>query len=240
MMRLRGANPRTNSLPHGGVRVGTLADMTPRWSVILFDLDGTLADSINLIVMSYQHAFREVIGHEWDEAEIKSWIGKSLIDALRETLGNELGERAYASYTTFNEANTERLMKGYAGVPELLRDLNAAGVKIGVVTSKRRPPAEWAIRLCGLEIPLLVGHEDVPAHKPDPRPLLRGLELLGASPSEAVYVGDAPVDVVAARNAGLPAVAVTWGAGVRADIEATEPVVICDTVAELRAVLLPD
>jgi len=168
-------------------------------------------------------------------------------------------------------------MKGYEGVPELLRDLNAAGVRTGVVTSKRRPPAEWAIRLCKLEIPLLVGHEDVPAHKPDPRPLLRGLELLGAKVEEAVYVGDAAVDVIAARvpahkpdprpllrglellgakveeavyvgdaavdviaarNAGLPAIAVTWGAGVRADIEATDPLAICDTAAELRAVLL--
>jgi pyrophosphatase PpaX len=214
--------------------------MKPRWPVILFDLDGTLADSIDLIVTSYQHAFREVVGHEWDEAEIKSWIGKSLIDAFHEALGTELGDKAYASYTTFNEANTERLMKGYEGIPELLRDLNTAGVKIGVVTSKRRPPADWAIQLCGLEIPLLVGHEDVPAHKPDPRPLLRGLELLGASPAQAVYVGDAPVDVVAARNAGLGAVAVTWGAGVRAEIEATEPFALCDTVVELRAVLLPD
>jgi len=235
MMRLPRATPRcTPSAP-----IGTLAAMTPRWPVILFDLDGTLADSINLIVTSYQHAFREVVGHEWDETEIKSWIGKSLIDAFRGALGDELGEKAYTSYTTFNEANTERLMKGYEGVPELLRDLNADGVKTGVVTSKRRPPAEWAIRLCGLDIPLLVGHEDVPAHKPDPRPLLRGLELLGAKAEDAVYVGDAAVDVIAARNAGLPTVAVTWGAGVRSDIEATEPLELCDTVAELRAVLLP-
>ncbi len=212
--------------------------MTPRWPVILFDLDGTLADTINLIVTSYQHAFREVIGREWDEKEIKSWIGKSLIDAFRGALGDELGEKAYVVYTKFNEENTERLIKGYEGVPELLRDLVAAGVRIGVVTSKRRPPAEWAIRLCGLEIPLLVGHEDVPAHKPDPRPLLKGLELLGATADQAVYVGDAPVDIVAARNAGLPAVGVSWGAGVRAEIEAKEPVALCDTVDELRAVLL--
>lgn len=213
--------------------------MTPRWPVILFDLDGTLADTINLIVTSYQHAFREVVGHEWDEAEIKSWIGKSLINALRDALGPELGEKAYVSYTTFNEANTERLIKGYEGVPELLGDLTAAGATIGVVTSKRREPAEWAIRLCGLDIPLLVGHEDVPAHKPDPRPLLRGLDLLGADVEHAVYVGDAPVDVVAARNAGMPTVSVTWGAAPRADIEAASPLAICDTVDELRAVLLP-
>ncbi|MHB1008565.1 MAG: HAD family hydrolase [Propionibacteriaceae bacterium] len=211
---------------------------SPRWPVILFDLDGTLADSINLIVTSYQHAFREVVGHEWDETEIKSWIGRSLIDAFRTALGPELGERAYAEYTRFNEANTVRLMKGYDGVPQLLRDLTAAGVRTGVVTSKRRQPAEWAIELCGLDVPLLVGHEDVPAHKPDPRPLLRGLELLGADPQHAVYVGDAAVDVIAARNAGLPTVAVTWGAGLRADIEATEPLAMCDTVDELRAVLL--
>ena len=239
MMLSAGATPRLGPRSRAPARIGTLATMTPRWPVTLFDLDGTLADSINLIVTSYQHAFREVAGHEWDETEIKSWIGKSLIDAFRDALGDELGEKAYASYTAFNEANTERLMKGYDGVPELLRDLNAAGVKTGVVTSKRRPPAEWAIRLCGLDIPLLVGHEDVLAHKPDARPLLRGLELLGARAEDAVYVGDAAVDVIAARNAGLPTVAVTWGAGVRSDIEATEPLELCDTVAQLRAVLLP-
>ncbi len=211
---------------------------SPRWPVILFDLDGTLADSINLIVTSYQHAFREVVGYEWDETEIKSWIGTSLIDAFRNALGAELGEKAYTSYTRFNEANTVRLMKGYDGVPQLLRDLTAVGVRTGVVTSKRRQPAEWAIELCDLEVPLLVGHEDVPAHKPDPRPLLRGLELLGVNAEHAVYVGDAAVDVIAARNAGLPTVAVTWGAGLRADIEATEPLAMCDTVDELRAVLL--
>lgn len=206
--------------------------------MILFDLDGTLADSINLIVTSYQHAFREVVGHEWDTDEIKSWIGTSLIDAFRTALGPELGQKGYEVYTAFNEANTERLLKGFDGIPELLRDLTAAGVRIGVVTSKRREPAEWAIRLCGLDIPLLVGHEDVPAHKPDPRPLLKGLELVGASAEDAVYVGDAAVDVIAARNAGLPTVAVTWGAGHRADIEAQKPLALCDTVEELRAVLL--
>lgn len=212
--------------------------MTPRWPVILFDLDGTLADTIDLIVESYQHAFLEVIGREWDEVEVRSWIGMSLIEAFRGALGDELAEKANTSYTAYNQANTERLIKGYEGVPELLVDLKAAGAKIGVVTSKRRPPAERALELCGLDIPLLVCHEDVPVHKPDPMPLLRGLELLGANAGEAVYVGDAAVDVVAARNAGLPAVAVMWGAGLRSDIEATNPLAMCDTTDELRAVLL--
>ncbi len=214
--------------------------MTPRWPVILFDLDGTLADTINLIVTSYQHAFKQVIGREWDPAEIKSWIGMSLIDAFHTALGKELGDEAFAVYTTFNEANTERLIRGYDGIPELLADLNAAGVRTGVVTSKRRGQAQRAIDLCHLDIRLLVAHEDVDAHKPDPRPLLLGLEMLDGTPSDAVYVGDAAVDVIAAHHAGLPSVAVTWGAGERSAIEAAGPSVLCDTVAELRAQLLGD
>lgn len=213
--------------------------MTPRWPVILFDLDGTLADTINLIVTSYQHAFREVIGREWDPVEIKTWIGTSLIDAFRAALGPELGQRAFEVYTTFNEANTVRLIRGYDGVPLLLADLTAAGVRCGVVTSKRRGQAQRAIDLCGLDVPLLIAHEDVEAHKPDPRPLLKGLELLQGTVDTAVYVGDAAVDTIAAHRAGLDAIAVTWGAGARADIETAQPLMICDTVAQMRGALLP-
>lgn len=211
---------------------------TPRWPVVLFDLDGTLVDTINLIVTSYQHAFRTVVGHEWPEAEIKSWIGTSLIDAFRAALGTEKGEEAFAVYTAFNQEHTEELIKGYAGVPELIDALREAGVRMGVVTSKRREPAEWALRLGHLDLPVVIAHEDVTAHKPDPAPLLAGLEKLGASVDEVVYVGDAVVDIKAARAAGLPCLSVSWGAGVRADLEEAHPEGIADTAAELGRLLL--
>jgi pyrophosphatase PpaX len=81
--------------------------------------------------------------------------------------------------------------------------------------------------------------EDTVLHKPDPEPLLLAVNRLGATPDQAVYVGDAIVDVQAARNAGMAAVAVTWGAGVREALEAMAPDVVAETVDDLREALLP-
>ncbi len=110
-------------------------------------------------------------------------------------------------------------------------------------TSKLLGPAEAALRLTGLDVYLsgpqaLVTLEDTTEHKPDPAPLLVAVERMGGSVAEAVYVGDAVVDVRAARAAGMAAVAVTWGAGARADVVAARPDVVADTVDDLRAALL--
>lgn len=213
---------------------------SPRWPYVVFDLDGTLVDTIGLIVASYQHAFTTVLGHPWDTAEIKTWIGQSLYGAMQRAAPDQADE-IFAEYTTWNEANTERLIKEYPGVDDLVRDLITAGARVGVATSKRNEPAHLALRLAGLDdvMPVLVHHDTVDEHKPSPKPLLAALDLLGATPDQTVYVGDAAVDILAAHNAGIPAVAVTWGAGTREAITAANPLVMCDTVDELRAALLP-
>lgn len=212
---------------------------TPRWPVVIFDLDGTLVDTINLIVSSYQHAFTTVLGHPWDEAEIKTWIGTSLYGAMKR-VAPEQADEIFEVYTTWNEANTERLLRVYPGVPELLRELADAGVRMGVATSKREQPAHLAMRLAGIEdlLPLLVHHDSVDEHKPSPKAVLLAASLLDADPAECVYVGDAAVDLQAAANAAMASIAVTWGAGTRASIAAADPGITCDTVDELRAALL--
>lgn len=212
---------------------------SPRWPVVIFDLDGTLVDTIHLIVSSYQHAFKTVLGHPWDEDEIKTWIGQSLYGAMKRA-SPQHGDEIFRVYTEWNEANTERLLAGYAGVPELLADLAAAGVRMGVATSKREHPAHRAMQLAGIDdlLPLLVHHDSVDEHKPSPKAVLLAAGALDADPADCAYVGDAAVDVVAAHNAGMACVAVTWGAGTREAIEAARPTVVCDTVEELRAVLL--
>ena len=104
----------------------------------------------------------------------------------------------------------------------MLTSLTAAGVKVGVATSKRRESAQQAMDLLGLtdNVSVLVGLEDTEIHKPDPTPLLLALGRLAESdPSRAVYVGDAVVDVLAGKAAGMATVSVTWGAGVRSALE---------------------
>ncbi len=118
----------------------------PRFATVLFDLDGTLADTIPLIVASYQHAFRTVLAEEVEETRARAWIGRPLLPALLEE-SPEHGHDLDRVYREWNLANTARLIRRYPGVVELLGDLASAGVTCAVATSKRRETARLALRL---------------------------------------------------------------------------------------------
>jgi pyrophosphatase PpaX len=210
------------------------------WSTVFFDLDGTLADTIPLIVASYQHAFRQVMGVEVDEARARTWIGRPLLPALLEVAPDH-GHELDRVYREWNLANTARLIRAYDGIPELLGALTAAGARVAVVTSKRRDTALLALRHVGIDahIEVAAALEDTADHKPHPAPLRHGAALLGVDPGDCVYVGDATVDILAARGAGMAAVGVTWGAGDPADLAALAPEALCTTVSQLADVLLP-
>ena len=212
---------------------------SPRWSTAVFDLDGTLADTINLIVESYQYAFRTVMGREEDPDVIRSWIGRPLIGAFRDH-SPEHADQLYSTYLQWNADNTERLIRGYDGVVEVLADLRAAGVGVGVATSKRRESAQQAMDLLGIaeHVEVLVAMEDTERHKPDPTPLLLALDRMGSDSTGAVYVGDAVVDVLAGKAAGMDTVAVTWGAGLLEPLREVRPTAVVTTSDELRSALL--
>ena len=211
---------------------------TLRWPVVLFDLDGTLANTIDLILASYDQAFRSVTGRVVDDDEARHWIGQTLGQTFRRECPSRAGELE-AAYRAYNEAHIDDA-SGYPGLPEVLAGLRAAGARPGVVTAKGRGAAEKTLQHIGLAdlADLLVTREDTTAHKPDPAPLLAGLSKLGATPADAVYVGDAVYDIQAARAAGTAVIAVTWGAGVTAELAALQPDALCPDAAQLRAVLL--
>lgn len=211
------------------------------WPVAIFDLDGTLADTVELIVASYQYAFRTVLGREEDPDVIRSWIGRPLLEAFREH-SPEHADELYDTYLRWNTDNTERLIRGYDGVREVLASLGEAGVKVAVATSKRRESARQAMDILALSehVAVVVALEDTEVHKPDPSPLLVALTRLGESyPSHAVYVGDAVVDVLAGKAAGMATVAVTWGAGKRDALVGVRPDRFAETAGDLREILLP-
>ena len=209
------------------------------WETVFFDLDGTLADTIPLIIASYQHAFREVMGVEVDETQARSWIGRPLLPALLEVAPDH-GHELDRVYREWNLANTARLIRAYEGIPELLGALDVAGAQVAVVTSKRRETAVLALEHVGIadRIDVAAALEDTSDHKPHPAPLRHGARLLGVDPADCVYVGDATVDILAARAAGMAAVGVTWGAGEVEDLAELAPEALCRSVPELSEVLL--
>ena len=126
-------------------------------------------------------------------------------------------------------------------VTEGFEALAAQGTRFAVATSKRRETARLALSGVGIEhlIDVAAALEDTTKHKPDPEPLLHAAAVLQVAPADCVYVGDAVVDMEAARAAGMAAVAVTWGAGERPALEAARPDALCTTIGELTAYLLP-
>lgn len=211
----------------------------PRWPIVLFDLDGTLANTIPLIVASYQYTFRKMFDIEVDETEAKSWIGRPLINFFEEAYP-ERGAELTLVYREWNEAHIEELIESFDGAAELCDELTAAGLRVGVVTSKLRKTAKWTLELTGFgdNVELLVGMEDTEKHKPHPDPLLRALEMLDAIPEDAIYVGDAIFDIQAAQAAGMDVVAVTWGAGEADALRAENPNHLVNTMDQLRELLL--
>ena len=213
----------------------------PAWPVVLFDFDGTLADTIPLIVASYHHALASAGLAAVSDTAVRSWIGRPLQPVLEDRYPGR-GAELTGIYRQWNLANHDELIVVVDGIRELLSDLVEAGARIGCVSSKRADTVRLGLRAVGIDdlVDVLAGMDETTEHKPSPAPLLHAAGLLGVDPGECVYVGDADVDVLAARAAGMGSVAVTWGAATGEHLTAFAPDVLVDDVPALRAVLLPD
>ena len=193
----------------------------------LFDFDGTLVDTTEMIFQSMRHATSSVLEREdFTREELLANVGQPLPRQM-EILDAEKAELLLEAYRAHHEEHHDALIGEFPGVDEALYRLRTAGVRIVVVTSKRRRSVEMALeKFPGLDlvVDLFVTMEDTTEHKPHPEPLLKGLELAGDVPKDkAVYVGDSPFDVQAAQAAGLSSVAVSWGAFSEDTLREAEP-----------------
>ncbi len=208
---------------------------------VLFDLDGTIADSIELILSCARHAFIGFAGRAPSDEEWRQGIGRPLISVLREWAGgNETeAERLFARYREYQLEHHDRLLRHYPGVHDALKELKSEGYALGVVTSKSDWLAERALEHLGMAdlFAVLVGCDSCLNHKPHPEPVERALAALATPPAEAIYVGDSPHDIQSGLAAGTATVGVTWGAFGRGELEASGAGVVIDSAADLTGVV---
>jgi pyrophosphatase PpaX len=210
-----------------------------RFPTVLFDLDGTVVDSGAIILASMRHATREVLGREYSDEELLRTVGGPGLEAQMVAIDPDRAGELVDVYRTHNIPLHDGL-EACAGMEDVLVRLHEEGRRLGVVTAKRRDTAELAFATVPLGhlFDVIVGGDETERHKPDPEPLLLGAERLGADPAQTAYVGDSPFDVLAARAAGMYAVAVTWGRiHDRSKLEVAEPDVIVESAKELLAIL---
>ncbi|WP_143316072.1 pyrophosphatase PpaX [Clostridium sp. HBUAS56017] len=172
---------------------------------VLFDLDGTLLDTNDLIYDSFCRAFKEVLDIELPKEEITLLYGKPLKTSLIKYTDNEdLLENLINSYRNYNKVYHDNMCRPFEGVKELLLALKERAIKIGIVTSKRKELAKRGLELGELigYMDVIISPEDTIKHKPEGDPALKACEMLGVLPKEAIMVGDSPYDLLCGKNAG--------------------------------------
>jgi pyrophosphatase PpaX len=208
------------------------------WRAILFDLDGTLADTVPLILACYRHTMRVHGRGELSDERWLATIGRPLHDSLLEFTDDPAERDAMVeTYITYQRTVHDSMVRAFPGAGALVEAFGARGAKLAVVTSKRREMALRTLERCGLggRFAALVTPEDVRRGKPDPEPVRLALARLslGSSPGAVLFVGDSPYDVAAGRDAGVRTAAATWGPFARARLMDERPDWVVDSLEEL-------
>jgi pyrophosphatase PpaX len=195
-------------------------------STFLFDLDGTLIDSIDLILRSYRHTIKIHRGYEPPDDIWMKGLGTPLRVQFKEWTQDPAEiDTMVATYREYNLAHHDEMVLPYDGVVDAVRRLRARAKHLGLVTSKMRGGALKGLRLVGLEadFDVVVGSDEVTNPKPHPEPVLLALTRLDATPESAVFIGDARHDLESGRAAGVKTAAVLWGPFGRKDLEDLKP-----------------
>ena len=197
-----------------------------QFSTFLFDLDGTVIDSVELILRSYRHMIQTHRGEVQPDALWLKGLGTPIRVQLRDWTEDpaEIEEMA-ATYSKYNMGHHDALVRPYEGIVSAVRALKEDGKRIGLVTSKVRNGALRGLKVAGLEafFDLIVAADDVTHPKPHPEPVLMALDLFGSTPGETVFIGDSRHDLESGRAAGVRTAAALWGPFDRAHLADLEP-----------------
>lgn len=187
---------------------------------VLFDFDGTLIDTTDVVISSWQDTFRAITGEEKSREELLGTLGEVVRDSMKRFFPDKDPDECIRLYRSFQGEDYMLRMKFYSGMPELVRKLKEEGYKVAVVTSRTKNTAYQAIDNCNLRdcFDYVLSCEDTDIHKPNPEPALLALEKLGSLPSEAIMIGDSMYDVKCAHNAGIIAAVVSWQSAIPQDV----------------------
>ncbi|HHY76263.1 MAG TPA: HAD-IA family hydrolase [Firmicutes bacterium] len=215
------------------------------FDAVLFDLDGTLIDTTQAILDSLQYTVRYFTGETRDKEQFRKYAGVPLDEVLMDLLPDHI-EEARDVYIRHNLSLHDEMVRAFPGTIETLEELRRRGVKLAIVTSKRRPSAMFGLKATGLlgRFDAMVFYDDVTKHKPEPEPILKALELLGIEKGTVLMVGDSTYDIRAARSADarledivVKSAGAAYGPFGREVLSKENPDYILDSIGEVISVL---
>ena len=213
-----------------------------RYEAVIFDLDGTLLDTLEDLRSSVNHALRMFGFPERSLEEIRTFVGNGVRNLMLKAVPGGADEprfeEIFAEFKRYYAVHWREVTCPYAGVVELVEGLHRKGLKLAVVSNKSDAEVK---NLCAEFFGgnILIARGEVPGvpRKPAPDGVLLALEGLGVSREKALYIGDSEVDVRTARNAAVDCVAVTWGFRSREELEAEGATVFINQPSELLSLI---
>lgn len=179
---------------------------------VLFDFDGTVMNTNDVILKSWQHTFRTLRGREEDPEVLLKTFGEPLETTMKKFFPEIPVEESIKVYRSFHYDNFGDLISVFPGMDDLIAEVKRRGYKLGLVTSRLYNTTMQGLEKYGLKeyFDAIVTANDTTKHKPDPEPVNITLEKLGAKPENSIMLGDTLFDLLCAKNAGVRSVLVSW------------------------------
>lgn len=210
-----------------------------KYPYILFDLDGTIVDTNELILQSFEHTLKEFFPGQYTRADILPHMGKTLVTQMGIWGEQSQVQDMIETYRKFNLEQHDRLVAIFPNVQETLKKLHHMGCKMAIVTSKMRLTADMALKMFDLEpyMSAVITLDDTDKHKPEPEPLLLAMQKIGASPEQTLMVGDSPYDILGGQAAGTATCGVAWSLRGPEGLKDYKPDFIIENITELLEIV---
>ncbi len=206
------------------------------WSGVFFDLDGTLADTVELILKCFRFTTKKHFGQSLPDADVVATLGIPLPVQMKGfARSTEEAELMRKTYIAYQDIVHDEMVQSFPGASSVLRALRSNGTKIAVVTSKRAGIAKRTLECCGLweSVDLVVCADQVQRPKPHPESVNLALSELSLEPDRVVFVGDSPFDLQAGKGAGTRTAAALWGPFNLEELLAEEPDFVLDALEDV-------
>ena len=198
------------------------------YSTYVFDLDGTLIDTIGDLAAAVNHSLTLNGLEPRSEKEVLGFVGNgvqrlmelAIYDGREIEFDQTFFDKVFLEFKTYYKAHSMDLSRPYEGIPELINELRCRGKAMAVVTNKMQEAAEDIVRtFFGDIFGAVVGDNPSLRRKPAPDMVDEALRRMGRTKEDTVYIGDSDVDLATARNSGLPCISVLWGFRTRSFLE---------------------
>ena len=208
--------------------------MKSRFKGIIFDVDGTLTFTNQLIFDSFNHITKKYLGRSYSDDEIIALFGPTEDVILKEMCKEEYGSARKDYYAYYK--NNHDIARLYDGIKELIVDINNSGILLSIFTGKGRTSALITLDEFGLTnyFDMIVSGDDVENHKPSPEGIIMFLSKHNLNPKEVLMIGDAPSDIIAANECGVEIASVVWDSYAEDEVRKLNSKNLFHSVDELR------